>query len=101
MSFPCFTVNFFADPYAVKELLVDGGLPLDRFLLLPLDVTTPHELRFPFYTKTVDLGFGIGKTSRAEEKSPLAHFTSTFLERTREVMREFGKDAMECVFIIE
>ncbi|KAL5485095.1 hypothetical protein ACEPAI_7737 [Sanghuangporus weigelae] len=92
---PVAEFNFFADPYAVKELLIDGGLPLERFLLLPLDITTPHELRFPFYTRTVDSAFGIGKRSRADEKSPLVHFTSAFLERTREVMREFGKDAME------
>ena len=29
------------------------------------------------------------------QKAPLVHFTSSFLERTREVMLMFGKDAME------
>ena len=90
-------VNFFADPYAVKELLTDGTVPLERFLLLPLDITTPHELCFPNYAEVVDQSFAPGTKSLPERKSPLVHFTSAFLERTREVMREFGKDAMEYV----
>ncbi|KAI0703380.1 nucleoside hydrolase [Cerioporus squamosus] len=93
-------VNFFADPYAVKELLVPNdpghGLPLDRFLLLPLDITTPHELPFPTYKVAVDPAFeSTASPSRAEGKPPLVHFTSAFLERTREIMVDFGKDAME------
>lgn len=97
---PKFVVNFFADPYAVKELLVPSdpghGLPLERFLLLPLDITTPHELAFPHYKAAVDPAFAsTAAPSRPEGKSPLVHFTSSFLERTREVMVEFGKDAME------
>lgn len=92
-------VNFFADPFAVKELLLPlpnsqkRTFPLDRFILLPLDVTTPHELRFPFYAHHVDPTFG--RPDKLQEVSPLVHFTSGFLERTREVMCEFGKDAME------
>ena len=31
----------------------------------------------------------------AAGKGPLTHFTSAFLERTREIMLQFGKDAME------
>lgn len=86
----------------MKELLVDdGGLPLDRFLLLPLDITTPHELKFPFYTTSVDSTFTLGGVGQHSQESvgnsPLVHFSSAFLERTREVMREFGKDAMEYV----
>ena len=93
-------VNFFADPYAVKELLTpddpDHGLPLDRFLLLPSDITTPHELSFPLYKAAVDPAFeSTASPSKPEEKPPLVHFTSAFFERTREVMLEFGKDAME------
>lgn len=86
----------------MKELLVPSdddprhGLPLDRFLLLPLDITTPHELPFPTYKAAVDPAFeSTAVPSRAEGKPPLVHFTSAFLERTREVMVEFGKDAME------
>lgn len=95
-----FTVNFFADPYAVKELLLSTdlhqGLPLDRFLMLPLDVTTSHELPFPIYADIVDPAFQSSRSpSVAEDKAPIVHFTSSFLERTREVMLSFGKDAME------
>ncbi|KAH9931079.1 nucleoside hydrolase [Epithele typhae] len=87
---PMAEFNFFADPYAVHELLCPGGtisgFPLDRFVLLPLDITTPHELSFPLYARY---------PSRAEDKPPIVHFASSFLERTREVMCEFGKDALE------
>ncbi|KAI0823733.1 nucleoside hydrolase [Trametes gibbosa] len=97
---PAAEFNFYADPYAVKELLVpsDPGhaLPLERFILLPLDITTPHELSFPHYKATVDPAFATtASPSRLEGKAPLVHFTSSFFERTREVMVEFGKDAME------
>lgn len=86
-------VNFFADPYAVKELLCDSpGLPLDRFVLLPLDITTPHELPFAVYREQVDPLFQLPS---APTRSPLTHFTSSFLEQTRVVMLQFGKDAME------
>ncbi|KAK0195894.1 nucleoside hydrolase [Armillaria mellea] len=97
---PVAEFNFFADPYAVKELLMPSrpelGLPLDRFFLLPLDITTPHELPFPVYQTRVDPSFSDMKMpSVAGEKTPLTHFTSSFLEHTRTVMLEFGKDAME------
>lgn len=93
-------VNFFADPYAVRELLTSpgphGGLPLDRFILLPLDITTPHELPFPIYKDKVDPSFSSANSpSVAVGKSPLVHFTSSFLESTRDIMLQFGKDAME------
>lgn len=93
-------VNFFADPYAVKELLISTplhqGLPLNRFLLLPLDITTPHELPFPEYKKHVDSAFhNSSLPSISNNKSPLTHFTSSFLERARENMLQFGKDALE------
>ncbi|TFY76348.1 hypothetical protein EWM64_g7659, partial [Hericium alpestre] len=98
---PVAEFNFFADPYAVQELLhpePDGmhqGLPLSRMLLLPLDITTNHELSFPFYQKRVDPSFSRETPSSPEGKPPLTHFTSAFFRRTREVMLTFGKDAME------
>ncbi|KAL0956158.1 hypothetical protein HGRIS_002319 [Hohenbuehelia grisea] len=97
---PVAEFNFFADPYAVRELLHPSqpelGLPLERFLMLPLDITTPHELPFPVYKAQVDPTFeNTSCPSLSKDKSPLTHFTSSFLERTREVMLEFGKDAME------
>ncbi|KAG6821047.1 hypothetical protein H0H93_007937 [Arthromyces matolae] len=97
---PVAEFNFFADPYAVKELLLSqdlhSGLPLDRFLLLPLDITTPHELPFKVYTEAIDPGFHSTSTPSVPlSKCPLIHFTSSFLERTREIMVGFGKDAME------
>ncbi|TFK25530.1 nucleoside hydrolase [Coprinopsis marcescibilis] len=98
---PSAEFNFFADPFAVKELLAPlpghQGFPLDRFLLLPLDITTPHEIPFPVYKAAVDPDFeSAGNPSRfANGKSPLTHFTSAFLEKTRDVMLEYGNDAME------
>jgi len=97
---PVAEFNFFADPYAVKELLVSThlhkGLPRDRFMMLPLDITTPHELPFPDYQKVVDPTFS-SHTAPAQGhlKSPVTQFTSAFLEKTREMMLQFGKDAME------
>ncbi|KAJ7668429.1 Inosine/uridine-preferring nucleoside hydrolase domain-containing protein [Mycena polygramma] len=100
---PVAEFNFFADPYAVRKLLNDDPetpnptlLPLDRFLMLPLDITTPHELPFPFYKEKVDPSFETSATPSVQSsKSPLTHFTSSFLEQTRVVMLQFGKDAME------
>lgn len=98
---PVAEFNFFADPYAVKELLISPsmhkGLPLDRFLMLPLDITTPHQLPFSVYRDVVDPLFSSTALPSipTAEKSPLTHFTSSFLERTREIMLEFGSDAVE------
>jgi hypothetical protein len=72
------------------------GLPLERFLLLPLDITTPHELPFPTYKERVDPAFdSTSRPSQSAGKPPLQHFTSAFLENTREIMCSFGTDAME------
>ena len=84
----------------MKELLEPAlgteGFPLERFLLLPLDTTTPHEIPFPHYKERVDPEFdSTARPSDPTNKPPLVHFTSSFLERTREVMQLFGKDAME------
>lgn len=95
----------------MKELLVDeqSPIPKERFLILPLDITTPHELPFPVYTERVDTTFpGTTTTGNTSESvaathlrsNPIAHFTSAFLRRTRTVMREFGKDAMELVITL-
>ncbi|KAF9528538.1 Inosine/uridine-preferring nucleoside hydrolase domain-containing protein [Crepidotus variabilis] len=94
---PVAEFNYYADPHAVKELLTSTkGLPLERFMMLPLDITTPHELPFPLYQEKIDLAFrNASVPSLAFEKNPITHFTSSFLERTRDVMLEFGKDAME------
>ncbi|THV06747.1 nucleoside hydrolase [Dendrothele bispora CBS 962.96] len=97
---PVAEFNFFADPYAVKELLCPhdptSGFPLDKFFMLPLDITTPHELPFPAYKASVDSAFeSAARPSSASDKSPLTHFTSSFLEQTRVIMLQFGKDAME------
>lgn len=97
----CYIVNFYADPFAVRELLLpseDGEtrLPLDRFLLLSLDITTDHELSFPLYRQLIDPAFSSSlQPSVQSGKAPLHHFTSSFLERTREIMLQFGKDGME------
>ena len=94
-------VNFYADPFAVRELILpseegEARLPLDRFLLLSLDITTNHELPFPLYQQLVDPAFSSSfQPSIQSGKAPLHHFTSSFLERTREIMVEFGKDGME------
>jgi inosine-uridine nucleoside N-ribohydrolase len=94
-------VNFYADPYAVKELLLSPDeklrLPLDRVQLCTLDLTTVHELPFPAYQQYIDPAFKSASLSPSNgtTKSPLVHFTSSFLESTREIMLSFGKDAME------
>lgn len=94
-------VNWYADPYAVYELLTPSadaahsGLPISRTLILPLDITTPHEIPFPAYAEHIDPTFAPDQPSKAESKAPLRHFASAFLRRTREVMKSFGKDAME------
>jgi inosine-uridine nucleoside N-ribohydrolase len=92
--------NVFADPCAAKELLVPtdltSGLPLDRVILAPLDITCSHELPFPYYVQTVDPAFkSTVQPSNADGKSPLIHFTSSVFERTREIMLDWGKDALE------
>lgn len=85
----------------MKELLCPASgpspIPLDRFLLLPLDITTPHQLPFPVYQSCVDPTFSASAQSGAQAagRSPLVYFTSAFFERTREVMLSFGNDGME------
>ena len=74
----------------------DQGFPHERFIMVPLDVTTLHELPFPVYKAEVDPEFeNTSSPSISAGKPPLLHFTSAFLERTREIMLSFGKDVME------
>ena len=90
-------VNFFADPFAVAEVLtsVTSRLPLERVLLLPLDVTCPHMLPFATYSTHVDPSFAEDTPSLPAGKTLLTHFTSAFFRRTRHVMRAYGLDGMQ------
>ncbi|KAH9032452.1 nucleoside hydrolase [Lactarius pseudohatsudake] len=89
--------NFFADPFAVAEVLTSAAtrLPLERVLLLPLDITCPHTLPFSAYSKYVDPTFAEDTPSVLAGKTPLTHFSSAFLRRTRRVMRAYGQDGMK------
>lgn len=87
-----------------------------------MDITTPHELPFPIYETKVDPLFATSPQPQLITNSttastqpthlqshlntdphattwhhpkPLHHFTSAFFERTRAVMLDYGKDAME------
>jgi hypothetical protein len=94
----CFRiVNFFADPYAVDEVLISAAtrLPLNRVLLLPLDITSSHLLPFSTYTTHVDPTFATEIPCVPMGETPLTHFTSAFLLPVRKVMRAFGQDALE------
>ncbi|KAJ3756877.1 nucleoside hydrolase [Lentinula raphanica] len=93
---PVAEFNFYADPFAVRDLLGSKSpytfpLPLERFLLLPLDITTSHQLPFALYQERVDPCFDSSYASAR----PITHFTSSFLEHTRKVMNEYESDAME------
>jgi len=98
---PVAEFNFYADPYAVREVLgLDTSsdaphFPLNRFVLCPLDLTTRHALSLSTYAKRVDSQFK-DSTAPSEEgtKPTIHHFTSSVLERTAEVMRGFGVDAL-------
>ncbi|KAI0247287.1 Inosine/uridine-preferring nucleoside hydrolase domain-containing protein [Lactifluus subvellereus] len=93
---PSAEFNFFADPHAVDEVLISPAtrLPLARVLLLPLDITASHLLPFATYNARVDPTFATETPSVPMGKTPLTHFTSAFLLRTRKVMRAYGQDAM-------
>ncbi|KAI9457887.1 nucleoside hydrolase [Russula earlei] len=94
---PSAEFNFLADPHAVDEVLISPTtrLPPARVLLLPLDVTSAHLLPFRGYAARVDPAFAADEPSVPAAKTPVAHFTSAFLRRTRSVMRAYGRDAME------
>ena len=92
-----FPVNFFADPFAVAEVLTSSTtrIPLERVLLLPLDITSSHVLPFVTYSTHVDPTFATDTPSIQAGKRPLTHFSSAFLRRMRHVMRAHGLDGME------
>jgi len=94
---PVAEFNFYADPYAVRDILgLDGRaeiahFPLNRFVLIPLDITTKHGLELTTYVEKVDSKFGdSGRPSEEGSKPIIQHFTSSILERTWEVMKSFG-----------
>lgn len=56
--------------------------------MLPLDLTTSHELPFSEYKKWIDPAFAdTSSPSKPEAKSLLTHFTSSILEQTAEVLK--------------
>lgn len=85
--------NYYADPYAAKTIF---ALALPHLYILPLDLTSYLVLPFSLYQSAVDPTFAdTSAPSVADGKRPLVHFTSSFLERTREIMRSFGSELME------
>ncbi|KAK4049666.1 hypothetical protein OIV83_003941 [Microbotryomycetes sp. JL201] len=92
-TLPSSEFNFAADPYAAAFVLSSG---LTNLYLLPLDVTTSLTISFDDYKRLVDPELeGSHKPSCPEGKTPLVHFTTAFLEKTIEVIRKFGGEAME------
>ncbi|KAL8287016.1 hypothetical protein RQP46_004022 [Phenoliferia psychrophenolica] len=91
---PSAEFNTYADPWAASLVY---GLSLPHLYILPLDITTPHTMPFDLYTSLVDpYFFDTTKPSEPTSKSPLVHFTSSFLEGTRETIRRFSTlDRME------
>lgn len=85
--------NYYADPFAAQTIV---SLALPNLYILPLDLTSYLTLPFSLYTSAVDPSFSSTRSpSNPTTKSPLTHFTSSFLERTVEIMRSFGGNAME------
>ena len=94
----CFcAVNFFADPFAVAEVLTSATtrLPPERVLLLPIDITASHFLPFATYSTYVDPTFATDTPSVQVGKTPLTHFSSAFFRRMCHVMRAHGLNGME------
>lgn len=86
--------NYYADPFAASMIF---SLSLPHLYIFPLDTTTSLTLPFSLYTSLVDPLFvdTSSPSFPSDGKPPLVHFTSAFLEGTREVMRRFGGEAME------
>lgn len=85
---PVAEFNYYADPYAAKTLF---ALALPNLYIFPLDLTSYLTLPFSLYTSAVDPSFSdTPSPSSPAEKAPLTHFTSSFLERTRESCASSG-----------
>ena len=81
--------NFFADPYAARQVLIHSNLgALGKIRLFPLDITTKHTMSFQTYSERVDPTF---PSDRPEGKTPLIAFTSAFLKGTEAVMSKFNE----------
>jgi len=90
---PVAEFNYYADPFAASVLF---ALARPNLYIFPLDLTSYLTLPFALYTSAVDPTFSdTSSPSSPQGKAPLTHFTSSFLERTREVMQQFGSDVME------
>ncbi|GEM12091.1 inosine/uridine-preferring nucleoside hydrolase [Rhodotorula toruloides] len=90
---PVAEFNYFADPFAAQAIF---SLALPNLYILPLDLTSYLTLPFALYASRIDSSFSDSRApSDPVQKKPLTHFTSSFLERTVEIMRSFGGDAME------
>ncbi|BGP29133.1 hypothetical protein JCM10296v2_000871 [Rhodotorula toruloides] len=90
---PVAEFNYYADPFAAQTIF---SLALPNLYILPLDLTSYLTLPFSLYASAVDPSFSSTRSpSNPATKSPLTHFTTSFLERTVEIMRSFGGDAME------
>ncbi|GAA5892080.1 hypothetical protein JCM8208_001428 [Rhodotorula glutinis] len=90
---PVAEFNYYADPYAAALLF---ALARPNLHIFPLDLTSYLTLPFSLYTSAVDPSFSdTSSPSSPAGKAPVTHFTSSFLERTREVMLQFGSDVME------
>ncbi|GAA5917747.1 hypothetical protein JCM6882_001312 [Rhodosporidiobolus microsporus] len=90
---PVAEYNVYADPAAANVIF---QLALPNFYLFPLDLTSYLTLPFALYESAVDPSFATTKSpSQPAGKPPLTHFTSSFLEGTREIMASFGGEAME------
>jgi inosine-uridine nucleoside N-ribohydrolase len=61
--------------------------------LAPLDITTQHTMLWSDYTKLVDSSFPDGEPPSS--LAPLPFFTSAFLRHTVQIMKRYGKSAME------
>ncbi|KPV76701.1 uncharacterized protein RHOBADRAFT_51703 [Rhodotorula graminis WP1] len=90
---PVAEFNYYADPFAASVLF---ALAPPNLYIFPLDLTSYLTLPFSLYISAVDPSFSdTSSPSSPQAKAPLTHFTSSFLERTREVMLQFGSDVME------
>lgn len=90
---PTAEFNTYADPFSAEVIFSAG---LSNLYLFPLDITSTLTLPFNMYKSLVDPAFeGTHAPSCPNNKSPLTHFTTAFLEKVVETMKRYGGDAME------